>query len=171
MKWIAVVAIVVGIALGSATVALVRARPCESRRPERPAAPAGTTKEQAAEAYRTAVAPVNAAQAVFAAAAQGWNGSTSRAQARSEAAPLLAVFDDVRERLRTIADGYPPATQDIDAGIAAVVAVQNDLLALAQLNTGMSVSSWANRYTQDIGRLIAASDVMRTDLGLPPVAR
>jgi hypothetical protein len=182
-KWIVAVAIVVGIAVGATAVALVRNTDCGSTPTASPTAPASTglpatppaatamTREGAAEAYRAAVAPVNVAQAAFYARAQRWNASTVGAQAASEAQQLVAAFGEVQSRLREIAKAYAPAASNVDAGVAAVAAVQSDLLTLDRLNAELTVSSWALHYDEDITELIAASNTVRSDLGLPPVAR
>jgi hypothetical protein len=114
---------------------------------------------------------VNVAQAAFYARAQRWNASTVGAQAASEAQQLVAAFGEVQSRLREIAKAYAPAASNVDAGVAAVAAVQSDLLTLDRLNAELTVSSWALHYDEDITELIAASNTVRSDLGLPPVAR
>jgi hypothetical protein len=114
---------------------------------------------------------VNAAQAPFAALERAWTGSTSSAQAQAQAAPLLAAVQAVQPKLAAIADGYQAAAADLRADANAAAGVQRALLELSTLNAGLTVPTWRQVYDANIAKLVAASNAVRKDLGLPPTAQ
>jgi serine/threonine-protein kinase len=134
--------------------------------PPAPTTAATMTKAQAAAAYDAAVAPVNSAQVALVNNANSWNASTTGAQAQSQAQPLLAAIEAVQSQLLTIAATYAPAAADLRADADAAAQIRRDVLGLARLNTGITVATWRQQYDADIARLIAASNTVRSDLGL-----
>jgi hypothetical protein len=148
-----------------------RLPPPSTAPPTTPATPTTLSLSQAAVAYTDAVQPVNAAQAPFAALELRWTASTSSAQAQAQAASLLAAVQAVQPKLAAIADGYQAAAADLRADANAAAGVQRALLELSTLNAGLTVPTWRQVYDANIAKLVAASNAVRKDLGLPPTAQ
>jgi hypothetical protein len=124
------------------------------------------TKDQAASTYLGAVQPVNTAQSAFYAQAQTWNNTTTNAQAVSAALPLRTALHDAQSQLQAIARQYPSARADLEAVTTAAAKLEADLSTLSRLDT-IGVNPWAQTYDADRAALIAASNQLRTTLGLP----
>ena len=133
-----------------------------------PAAP--KTREEAAQAYLAAVTPVNTAASAFGAKARAWTSSTPNGQAQSDAQAFAAALFGVHAKLVAIGSAYAPAAAALKADADAATAVLGDLSQLVNLNRGLSVSAWTQRFTTDIAKLTAASNAVRSILGLPPPA-
>jgi hypothetical protein len=131
-----------------------------------PAAP--KTKEQAAQEYLAAVAPVNPAAAAFIPRTRAWTSSTPNTQAQSDAQPFAAALGAVHARLGAIGIAYPPAALVLKADADTARAVLGDLGQLVNLNRGLSVSKWTQQFSADLAMLTAASNAVRSILGLPP---
>ena len=126
------------------------------------------TKAQAAQEYLAAVAPVNAAASAFIARTRAWTSSTPNSQAQSDAQAFAAALFGVHAKLVAIGSAYAPAAAALKADADAATAVLGDLSQLVNLNRGLSVSAWTQRFTTDIAKLTAASNAVRSILGLPP---
>lgn len=147
-----------------------RAASSTTSAPSSGTAPGGMTKDQAAAAYRGAVASVNAAQATFVDHLDTWTTRTPASTAQSEAQPFVAALVDVQQRLAGIAAGYPAAAAVLNADAGAADVVQTDLYNLRNLNTSITLAAWSHQYDADIAKLKAASDAVRAELGLPATA-
>jgi hypothetical protein len=124
------------------------------------------TKEQAAHAYLTAVAPADAIGKAFFAKAKAWPDSTSGSQAASDAKPYVQAITDLRTKLLDLAKAYPAAATDLKAMVNANAPVQGDLAGLANVD-GLSESSWGQQFATDASKMSSAIDIVRSDLGLP----
>lgn len=109
--------------------------------------------------YERLVAPVVAAEA-------GVTNTTEIATLKKQLAPVatsIRTFD--RELL---AHDWPESAKaDVKALVVADGASVDDLESLDG-QTVLSIGSWTNQLRSDFGRSTAASEVVRSDLGLPP---
>jgi hypothetical protein len=126
------------------------------------------TKEEAAQAYLAAVAPVNSAAAAFIPRARAWTSSTPNSQAQSDAQAFTAALFGVHAKLVAIGSAYAPAAAALKADADAAQAVLGNLSQLVDLNRGLSVSKWTQQFNADLATLTAASNAVRVSLGLPP---
>jgi hypothetical protein len=124
-------------------------------------------KPEAAQSYVAAIAPVNPSVSAFSGQVEAWDSSTSKAQALSEGQPTAAVLQEVGPKLAGIGHAYRPAAAALKAQAKTVEVIVGDLARLARLNAGVDVSSWRHKFQADIAKLVAASTVVRSKLGLP----
>ena len=127
---------------------------------------AATTKAQAGSSYLAAVGPSNSAMDSFSTEAQAWTDSTTDSQAEDQAQPLIAAIRTLEPKLLAIATDYAPAATDLKAEVNAAAAVQGDLASLSNVNF-LNASSWTQQFASDAAKLGAASNIVRSDLGLP----
>lgn len=82
-----------------------------------------------------------------------------------DAAPLIAAFEKGDGELLRV--DWPAETRaDVKALVAADGAVLGDLRVLDTVSL-LSAGDWSNQFSQDFGKLAAAADIVRADLGLP----
>lgn len=124
---------------------------------------AAMTKAQAAKTYLADVKAANAADTTFGARA---GNSTSAKQLGKLGAPLAQVFQATDSKLLALAQAYPPASADLKAQVNADAAVIADLQTLGTINA-LNESSAVQQFTTDGDKLDASSDIVRSDLGLP----
>ncbi|MGO8870585.1 MAG: DUF4190 domain-containing protein [Acidimicrobiales bacterium] len=121
-----------------------------------------------AQTYLALVAPANSSAATFASEAAQWNSQTTNAQAESQAQPFIAALQNFRKQLLSTA--WPTsARRDVKALAADVTPVVADLRGLAKLHLS-NASGWATQFQRGISVMKASDNVVRHDLGLPPVS-
>ncbi len=130
-------------------------------------AAAGLSKEQAANEYLAAADPVNAALTEFLPAADGWNDATQPADALRDAQPLADALQQAQQRLQMLSTQYPPASSELAAELTAINDTAADFQNLANLNQTIDVPPWRESFNAHVAALAAASDALRTKLGLP----
>ena len=119
-----------------------------------------------AQTYLRIVAPANSVVTTFRKKAADWNDNTTNPQAAKEAAPVIAAFEKADNELLRV--DWPPATAvDVKALVTADGALIGDLNALENVDL-LSAGNWANQFSQDAGKVSAAVNIVRSDLGLPP---
>jgi len=175
--WKALVGLLVLIALVIAVVALTSrgsgddeehaAAPPTSRAAPPTSEVAGLSKEQAANDYLAAANPVNSALAAFLPAADGWGDSTQPVDAQRDAQPLVDALQQAKQRLQTLSTQYTPASAALTAELAAIDDTTTDLQNLANLNQTIDVAPWRESFDAHVAALAAASNALRTVLGLP----
>jgi hypothetical protein len=129
-------------------------------------APQAMTKAQAGQTYLADVAPANASIKAFATKARAWTDSTSSSQAAAQAQPVIQAMTGLRTKILALANAYPAAADDLKAFVTAFAPLQGDLISLQSVNA-LSGSSWAQQYASDASKTVAASAIVRSDLGLP----
>jgi hypothetical protein len=125
------------------------------------------TQQELAQTYLTIVGPANIAIDTFSKKANRWTDQTTSAQAAKDAAPLIPVIDAVTNELLRVQ--WPAATQpDVKELARDWATVNGDLASLSSVDA-LSASDWARQFTSDITKASADSNIVRADLGLPPV--
>ncbi len=122
--------------------------------------------EELAQTYLRIVNPGNAEADRFNAKAARWNDQTTGEQAAKDAQPLIAGIQKADRELLRI-DWPAPIAADIKELIRVQGALIGDLRGLENVNA-FSAGSWSNQFSQDVGKLTAAANIVRADLGLPP---
>lgn len=128
---------------------------------------AGLTKEQAASDYLAAANPVNSALSEFLPVADGWNDATQPAEAQGAAQPLVDALQQAQQRLQGLSTQYAPARDALGAELSAITDTTTDLQNLANLNQTIDVPPWRASFDAHVAALAAASNALRTQLGLP----
>ena len=176
--WKALVGLLILIAL--ATIAIVAlssggsddndehaAAPTTSAASSTTGAAAGLSKEQAANDYLAAANPVNTALTELLPLADGWNDATQAADAQRDAQPLADALQQAQQRLQTLSTQYPPASDQIASELTAINDTTTDLQNLANLNQTIDAPPWRESFNAHVAALAAASNALRSALGLP----
>jgi hypothetical protein len=130
----------------------------------------GLSKEDAARDYLAAADPVNSALSDFLPIADGWNDSTRAADAQSAAQPLADALQQAQQRLQELSTQYAPAHDALATELSAIDDTATDLQNLAGLNQTIDVPPWRASFDAHVAALAAASNALRTQLGLPPTS-
>jgi hypothetical protein len=136
------------------------------------AAATGTTsatpnREELAREYLRIVAPANAAHDALIKKSKSNDSDTTAEQLASDLAPVIAAYEEADNALLRV--NWPPS---IEADVKALVAANGTLigdLRAADIQDVLSSSSWATQVSRDGGRSAAAANIVRADLGLPPM--
>jgi hypothetical protein len=123
------------------------------------------TKQQAGQAYLTAVAPANAAAAALAGQMRAYTNSTPGSRISAAARPVERRLTELNGKLLGIATEYPPAAADLKALVAAYDPVIRDLRSAGARNS-VNASSWLQRLASDLTKTRTAAAIVRSDLGL-----
>jgi hypothetical protein len=126
-------------------------------------------RQQLADEYLRIIAPANAAHRLWSKKAKSYDSNTTVEQQASDLAPLIAAYEDADNALLRV-DWPPSIAEDIKALVAANGALIGDLRA-ADSQDVLSRSSWLTQVSQDGGKSAAAANIVRADLGLPPMTR
>ena len=126
------------------------------------------TVKAAAQEYTSDVAPALRAMSAFQTAASAWGNQTTQAQMVADARPLIDALQTVDQKLT---DGTWPqvAQQDIHTLVSDVAPLVGDLQGLSTLNL-LDVSTWESQLQRDASIEHTQADVVRHDLGLPPLS-
>ena len=123
------------------------------------------SKHELAQEYLRISRPASSAIARFNAKSQRWDYGTSGPAAAEDATPAIAATEEAdRNLLRT--HWPPPVARDIRALVQADGALINIMRSVATLTDAASLD-WANHFAQALGKVSAASNRVRADLGLP----
>jgi len=124
------------------------------------------TRHELAQEYLRIIGPMNAEFARFQAKAKGWDDNTTGPEAAEDAAPVIAAIRKGNNELLRVS--WSTSTMsDVKEMVRADGALIGDLAGLAGVDL-FSVGNWSSQFTQDAGRLQAAVNIVRADLGLPP---
>lgn len=119
------------------------------------------SKKAARKQYLALIGPSKAASATFGHEAAEWGGTTTDAEALSDAQPLIASIERLNQGLR--ADRWPPnARAAIKALIEADDPLISDLQSLATLRRS-AASAWVATFRSDGDSLTLAAGSVRRD--------
>jgi len=127
------------------------------------------TAKTARADYLKDVAPVNTALSAFVAAAHGWTGDTTAAQAEVSAQPLVAAVKKFQVKLE---DSNWPKSNDRTAADSLAVAAGGLNASLETLSTVnfLNDEEWLQSFDSAENTLGVAANVMRHALGLLPAS-
>lgn len=123
------------------------------------------SKHELAQTYLRIIRPANSALARFNAKAQRWDYGTAGPAAAEDASPAIAALEEADTKL--LRTHWPsPVARDIHALVRADGYLIGVMRALAALTDAASLA-WANQFAEGLGKVSAASNAVRADLGLP----
>jgi hypothetical protein len=115
--------------------------------------------------YLAIIAPANQALDAFNAGMRALPSSPTPATYVRISTPLAAAFNAAREKLLRVS--WPASTlPDVEAVTVAISVVDTDLTNVPTVNAA-NFRAWQNHLLTDLGRILAPTDRVRTDLGLP----
>jgi hypothetical protein len=125
------------------------------------------TMHHLAQTYLRIVAPANRAAEAYSKEAESWNGiNPTKEKIDAATKPVIVSFEKADNALLRVQ--WPPAIRgDIKVLVNADGAVVGDLQSLSRQNA-TSIGQWATQYSKDSAQAVAAVNVVRSDLGLPP---
>lgn len=117
--------------------------------------------------YLKIIAPANTQIEAFNKKTNTYTENTTAEQVAKDAEPLAAAVDKASTDLLHV--DWPASIQpDVKAMVTAYGVLAGDLRSVGSQNI-LSIANWATQLGQDAGRARAAANIVRSDLGLPPV--
>jgi hypothetical protein len=117
--------------------------------------------------YLTIIGPANQAVNEFNKKTTTYTDNTTAEEVARDAAPLADAIDKASNDLLQV-DWPASIQQDIKELVKAYGALSGDLRSVGN-QTIFSIANWTTQFAQDGGRARAAANIVRADLGLPPV--
>jgi hypothetical protein len=129
---------------------------------------ASTSRHAAARQYLSDIAPYTSATSVFAKDANSWGNSTTVSTMGKEAAPVIAALRGMQRDF--LKQKWPKNTRaDIRALYSSIGPVIGDFESISSLTPG-TLSTWEGQVSRDGAITASASNLVRSDLGLPTTA-
>jgi hypothetical protein len=121
-----------------------------------------------AQTYLSILGPVYDERDRFIGKASRWDTNTTADDIAKDAAPMIAAMRKADDKLLGV--HWPPDTAaDVKELVQAEEAAGRDLGAVADVTDEQSTADWFQHYQEDGAKVSAATDVVRADLGLPPL--
>lgn len=129
------------------------------------------------QGYLQIMGPVNAAAVRFNNKRRTYTDATTASEVARDAAPVADAIRTARNELLNVnwrdrsSSPRPPVRtpQDVKELLKAFGGLYGDLVPVGAARTSFSIANWRTRFAQDRGRARAAANIVRADLGLPPV--
>jgi hypothetical protein len=134
-----------------------------------PAAQSTPTRRELAHTYLSIIRPTYDARDHFIEQASRWNDKTTGDDIAKDAAPMIATVREADDKLLRV--NWPPEIAvDVKELVRAEEAAARDLGATANVRAdARSITDWYKQYKLDGAKVAAATNVVRADLGLPPL--
>jgi hypothetical protein len=126
------------------------------------------TRQQLGQKYLQIIGPANGALAKWQEQANSYTDSTTAEEIGRDTAPVAAAIDDASAALLRVQ--WPSSiAPDVKELVRSYGPLSGDFRSVSN-QTVFSVQNWITQLLQDAGKAHAASNIVRSDLGLPPAS-